>query len=314
MPDAVVDQFFAPGPDPAGLAVAGDTLWVADEEQRLLYQMDRTGSLLASFPITPTGRIRGLAWDGEALRLVLSSQMARLDTNGKVLASFSIPVNLIDGMGWNPADATWWTFKDEFLLQFTEAGELLQYHHTPVFGSAEELIVAPDGLWVVNTFVDWYRLSFAGEQLRKGDLPAGDFPYRGALAWDERGYLWLATNRQIYQISVRQEKVQLMPTPKPGEGGELVLPRPQLEPVPGQDGAIVHVTNDLGGTMSLSFGSESAILAPGQTWSAELIPGVYEVFASANVPKPVAFSSKKELLLGGYEYTWSLARPTEQSD
>jgi len=40
-------------------------------------------------------------------------------------------------------------------------------------------------------------------------------------------------------------------------------------------------------------------------WSAELNPGVYEIFASSSVPDPIAFSGQ-ELLVSGYEHTWYL--------
>jgi hypothetical protein len=88
----------------------------------------------------------------------------------------------------------------------------------------------------------------------------------------------------------------------------LALPRPQLKPASLADKAIVYVTNDLQGPMNLSFGSQSAIVKPGDTWSAEFGGGIYEVFANANTPAPIAFSGK-ELLVGGYEYTWVLSRP-----
>lgn len=310
VPDALVGQFFAPGPNPAGLAVAGDTIWVADEDQRLLYQLDRAGTPLQSVPIAPTGAIRGLVWDGEALRLALSdypkNQVARLDTVGTVQESFPLLV-APTGLGWDPVEGTLWTVSGEFLLKFNTDGRLLQTFHAPVHGGAQALTWAPDGLWVASIFGNWYRFSFAGEELFEGSLPtAGPF-FHGALAWDERGYLWAVTkdDRQIYQISSRQ--VEVKPTPTPGESVELALPRPQLELAPATDRAIVHVTNGLQGTLSLSFGDESAILAPGQTWSAEFDPGVYEVFASSSVPDPIAFSGQ-ELLVSGYEHTWSLTR------
>jgi hypothetical protein len=309
VPDAVVGQFFAPCPNPAGVAVVGDTLWIADEDQRRLYQLDRAGTPLASFPITPTGEIQGLAWDGEALCLALrrypGDQVARLNTSGTVIESFLLPVAPI-GLGWDPVEGTLWMASEEFLLKFSADGRMLQSFHAPIHGGAQALTAAPDGLWAASIFGNWYRFSLAGEKLFEGSLPtAGPF-FHGALAWDERGYLWVVTkdDRQVYQISSRQAEVGPPPTPR--GGAELALPRPQLEPTSATDRAIVQVTNDLPGTLSLSFGDESVILAPGQTWSAELDPGVYEVFASTSVPKPIAFSSQ-ELLVSGYEHAWFLA-------
>jgi len=291
--------------------VAGDFLWVADDVQRL-YQLDLAGTPLASFPITPTGTISGLAWDGEALRLALSGysqegQIVRLDTAGTVLESFPLPVSPT-GLGWDLVEGTWWTRVGLFFLELNADGRLLQTLHAPLRFGPRALTWAPDGLWVVDASVDWYRFSPAGEMLHSGDLEKV-IPDVSALAWDERGYLWLVASqdRQIYKLSLRKEGVR--PTPTPGGSVELTLPRPQLEPAPATDRAIVHVTNNLQGTLSLSFGDESAILQPGDTWSAELDPGfIYTVYASTTIPTPIAFSGE-ELLVSGYEHTWSLEHP-----
>ena len=309
IPDKVVHQFLAPGPSTAALAVAGDFLWVVNDKPRMLYQLDRAGTPLTSFPITPTGTIRGLAWDGEALRLALSgypgNQVVRLDAEGKVLESFPLPIDPV-GLGWNPDDSTLWMVSNEFLIEFTADGRLLQSLNAPIFGGPVASTWAPDGLWVIGPVCDYYRFGFAGEQLFKGKLPAkGPFCHPD-LALDEQGYLWLSLqdDPQIYQLSLRQEEVTLRP-PSQKKGGELALPRPRLEPA---DKTIVQVTNNLQGMLSLSFGHESAILEPGETWTAELGPGVYTVYASANVPEPIAFSGK-ELLVRDYKYTWSLQHP-----
>ncbi|MDH7487212.1 MAG: TIR domain-containing protein [Anaerolineae bacterium] len=314
VPEAVVSEFFAPGPDPAALAVAGDTLWVADGQQQRLYQLDRIGTPLASFPITFTNPIRGLAWDGATLLLTLSdypgNRVVRLDPTGTVLESFPQPRGITAVQARDPADGAVWEYRGEFLLRFSADGASLQTFHAPIFGSAEALAWAPDGLWAVNTFGTWYRLNFSGELLREGSLGIGAFPYYPILAFDRQGYLWLAlpNERKVYQLSLRQEEVPLKPTSTPGKGGERMLPRPQIEPLSLGDKALVRVTNNLQGPMTLSFGDESAILKPGDTWSAELDEGVYTVFASANVPEPIAFSGQ-ELLVEGYEYIWVLSRP-----
>ena len=97
-------------------------------------------------------------------------------------------------------------------------------------------------------------------------------------------------------------------TPKPGAAGELALPRPQIRPATVTNVAIVYVTNELQGPMTVSFRGQSAIVKQGDTWRVELEEGVYGIFASTNVPSPIAYSGK-ELLLSGYEYSWVLRRP-----
>jgi hypothetical protein len=318
VPDAVAGQFFSPGPDPAALAVAGDTLWVWDDDQRLLYELDRAGTALAVFPITFTNNVLDLAWDGAALRLTLNNSpdnplIVRLDSAGRVLESFLQPLPRKGIQAWSPADGTVWELKgsgsENFILQFNAVGRLVQSFDVSVFGSAEALAWAADGLWVISIFGDCYRFSFSGETLSSTDLSVGAFPYYPkGVTLDEQGYLWLILGREIFQLALRQQEVRLTPTPLPGKSKESALPRPQIDPAVVADKAIVHVTNYLGGPMTLSFDDQSAILKPNDTWSGELKESIYTVFASANVPEPVAFSDR-ELLMAGYEYTWVLRRP-----
>ncbi|MBC7232194.1 MAG: TIR domain-containing protein [Chloroflexi bacterium] len=315
VPDALVGEFFSPGPSPVALAVAGDTLWVIDGKQRVLYQLDRFGMPLASFPITFTTSVLSMAWDGAALRLVLSDPphnplIVHLNAMGTVLDSFTQRLPWKGDQTWSGADGTMWEYRDEFLLKFSADGELLQTFHAPIWGGLEALAWAPDGLWVIGIFGDWYRFGFDGSLLRSGKLSVGTFPYYPTLTFDEQGYLWLLFqgDRKIYQLSLHQVEVQLQPTPLPKPGTELALPRPQLRSATAEDKSIAHITNNLQGPMTLSFGDESTILAPGTVWSKELEPGVYTVYASANIPGPIAFAGK-ELLVAGYEYSWVLERP-----
>ena len=314
VPDEVVNQFFSPGPSPAALAVAGDYLWVVNDEPRMLHHLDRTGTPLASFPITPTGWISGLVWDGENLRLALRvgyppvSEIVRLGPAGEVLESVPLPVSPV-GLGWNPGDRTFWTVNGEFLLEFSADGRLLQTRHAPVSGGPGAFAWTPDGLWVVDANGTWYLFGFEGEQVSQTYLPEATWQsYDIELTWDEHDYLWLTvqSDRRIHQFALRQEEVQLKATPR--KGGELALPRPTLKQASTADRAIAHVTNNLQGTVSLFFGDKSAILKPGETWSTELSEGVYMVFASASQPEPIAFSDK-QLLIAGYDWTWVLDRP-----
>jgi tetratricopeptide (TPR) repeat protein len=315
VPDAVVGQFFSPGPDPAALAVTGDALWVWDDDQRLLYKLDRAGNPLSVLPITFTDTVLDLAWDGAALRLTLDNSpdnplIVRLDSAGRVLESFLQPLPRKGRQVWSPADGTVWELRGDYLLEFNADGRLLQSFQVSLWGGVETLTWAADGFWVIGIFGDCYRLSFDGEMLSSTKLSVGSFPYqRTTLAPDEQGYLWLIFqgDRKIYQLSLRRQEVPLKPTP-PATSAELALPRPQIAPATILDKGIVHVTNHLAGTMTLSFGEQWAILYPNDTWSAELEEGTYTVFASANAPEPIAFSGN-ELVVGGYEYAWMLQRP-----
>jgi hypothetical protein len=204
------------------------------------------------------------------------------------------------------------------VIQFDAAGNLVQVFDAPsVAGWIERLAWTPDGLWVVDIHGNWYLWSFDGQVLRSAKLSVGTFPYENVqLAFDEQGYLWLMLrgDRQIYQIALRQDALPTPtptspgPTPTRRKGGEQGLPKPQFTRATPIDKVTVHVINSLQGKMVLEFGSQSAVVEPGNTWSAELPEGVYSIFASTNVPEPIAFSGI-ELLLKGYEYTWVLSRP-----
>jgi hypothetical protein len=323
VPDKLVGQFFAPGPSTAALAMAGDTLWVADGSQRMLYQLDRTGTPLTAFPITFTNSIRSLTWDGEALCLTLYSAssadpndlVVRLDPAGKVLESFRQPAST----GWlqarNSTDGTVWEYRDEFLVQFSADGSLVRTYRAPIQAyRVARLTWARHELWIVDFQCYWWHFSPAGNRWDGGrQLPVVFSSCSTQIVFDDDGYLWLAGpgDRKIYQLSLRQEPLPPTSTPRPTptrrKGEVLELPRPQFKQAAVADKAIAHVTNNLQGVMVLEFG-KPVIVNPGDTWSAELEEGAYTIFASANAPEPIAFSGR-ELLLKGYEYTWVLSRP-----
>jgi sugar lactone lactonase YvrE len=314
VPDALVGQFFSPGPRPEALAVVTDTLWVADREQRRLYQLTRSGGVIASMPITPTVYMQGLVWDGEALRGAYAregkSSILRFNRDGTVSDSFEVPTLIQEGMAWDPGGDTLWICEHpDFLLQFSSEGRLLQTLKCSGCVGANGMAWAPDGLWVLSFTGDWSRVSLEGQVPQRGDLgivssSSDTYPF----SWDEHGYLWAAVpgDTVIYQWSLKDAVVQ--PTPTPNATNRLALPTPEFKPLPGADTVTVYVTNELPGTLTLSFGEHAVTLPPGQTWSEQLQGGSYEVFASTNVPEALAFSGEV-LLLKGYEYTWVLRRP-----
>lgn len=327
--DAQVKKLFSPGPDPVAVAVAGDSLWIADGQQHKVYQLDRAGTVQSSFVLKPQGDIRGLAWDGEALRVLLSdyqkeSRIVRLSQVGAVLSSLSLPL-YAKSLAWNPKGATFWVINGEgdYLLEFTAEGKLLQILHAPVFGDSEALACAPDGLWGLSGFGTWVRFGFDGRYLSSNEFNVETFASTLSLTWDEQGYLWLSVNssREIFQYSVRQAEAdrELPPEMQGGlserTSGELPLPGATLQSAKSSDEAVILITNNLSGPLNLSVDSEnsrdvhqSVSVAPGETWTVTVPQGTYKLYASANLPEPVAFSGSV-LLVRGYEHTWSIADP-----
>ncbi len=324
--DTQVLKLFAPGPDTAGIAVTRDAIWVADGEQKRIHHLDRSGAPVGSFQVKAQGEFRGLAWDGEALRLLvhdyqLGSQVIRLDVQGKVLSTFTVPADLRD-LTWNAVDESFWTIvsgSDGFLLELGAGGELRQTLNVPVFGSMESLAWAPDGLWMLSGFGKWHRFSFDGEYLASAELPMEVFAKDPALAWDGDGFLWVsvADTREIYQFALRQAAVdvelpsELRSSSEAGVEGQLPLPRPSFRALPGSTNAILHVANGLSAPLIVALDStsggdvhQSAAAAPGETWSAAIAKGgAFTLFVGANAAEPVAYYGKI-LLLAGYEYTW----------
>jgi len=324
--DAQIRKLFAPGPDTAGIAITGDAIWVADGEQKRIHRLDRSGAPVSSLQVKAQGEYRGLAWDGEALRLLvhdyqLGSQVIRLDGQGKILSSFTVPADL-HALAWNEAGESFWTIapgSNGFLLEFGAGGELRQTLQVPVFGSMEGLAWAPDGLWVLSGFGKWHRFSFAGEYLASAELPMEVFAKDPTLTWDVDGYLWIsvADTREIYQFGIRPAAVdaELPPELRSGSDkraeGQLPLPRPSFQALPKNTDAVLRVANGLSAPLIVALDSasgdsvhESAVVAPGDTWSAAIAKGgAFTLFASANAAEPVAYFDKI-LLLAGYEYTW----------
>lgn len=325
----MIGEFFAPGPQPVAVAAAGNALWVGDANQSVIYQLDKSGVPLSSFPLTPGGGVQAMAWDGEALRVAsgqyLNGTIARIDTAGNVLASFEIPFEPL-GLGWDATDSTIWVGasdgNDHFLVHYTADGRLLEIVSVGIFGSLRAMTWTPDGFWAVSVFGTWYRLDRWGTELRTGDLPMEVFPSEMGIAADEDSCLWLAvaSHRKIYRLAVLSEPVGFVPTSTPNTGspgspgvpGSLPLPKPILEEMPGDQAAII-VINNLGGPMVVSFDvwdkHETAILRPGEKWTTHLDQKAYSIFFSANMPKPVAFAGKT-LVLKGYQYTWNV-QPTQ---
>jgi hypothetical protein len=108
--------------DLAGLAVTdmewdGESLWICDPNQRRVFRITPTGSILSSF-LYPEP-VFGLAWDGTALWLVSEhdpqlsiNQLSRVSPEGEVLLSVPAPVLGMGGLTW--VDGQLWALgKDE---------------------------------------------------------------------------------------------------------------------------------------------------------------------------------------------------------
>jgi DNA-binding beta-propeller fold protein YncE len=319
VPDVLTGVIIPPGPAPAAIAVAGDTLWVADNQDHRLYQMDRAGATSGSFDLSPQDEVYGLAWDGQDLLLALGGwdrcRLVRMSTAGSVLGSVPFPVNAI-GLGWNPADSSVWTAMWDnggtFLVHLTLEGRLVETFRPNLFGMPDGLACGPDGLWVTDSFGDVARFSYSGARLAQTDVDTGSLP-QVSPAIDADGTLFLVSerNRRIYQFSTRLDAARSDPTPMPDEPGARYLPRAIIERLPAAGLPTVSIQNGFSGALSVSLDRinysdhEAAVIQPGQTWTAQVQPGAYTIFASTSGQGMVTLWGA-ELLLKGHTFTWQV--------
>jgi hypothetical protein len=238
-----------------------------------------------------------------------------------VIESITLPVEPF-GIGWDEADGAFWVAAAEsngsFLLKVGASGRVSEIVRVQVHGSVRGLTCAPDGFYLASIFGTWHRFSYVGEDMQSASLVIKDtFPSDLGLFWDREGYLWVSVTEKhkFYQLALTEAKPHPTPTVVSGQGQPKVLPRPSMQLLETEDKAVVSVTNALSGRLTISVDSvsggdqhESSSIEPGQTWSVRVAPGVYTIFASTNVPRPLGFQSD-ELLIMGYEHVWTLTAP-----
>jgi len=105
-----LSEFPSPGPSPVDLAWNGTTLWVADDETNLLYQVDPISGEPARWEVGwEAEHLQGVAWDAQNL-WVLDGEAAviqRLDPNtGEETHSIKAPESNIEG-DWSYAGMAW---------------------------------------------------------------------------------------------------------------------------------------------------------------------------------------------------------------
>lgn len=100
---AALRTIAGPGTAARGLAWDGHTLWLADVDTDLIYQLDPlAGTVLRSFA-APSGDIGDLAWDGATLWAsdTVAGLIYQLDPyTGAVIRSFAAPASQCTGLAW----------------------------------------------------------------------------------------------------------------------------------------------------------------------------------------------------------------------
>jgi hypothetical protein len=97
----------------------------------------------------------------------------------------------------------------------------------------------------------------------------------------------------------------------PDERGARYLPRPIIEQLAVGGPPTVRIQNGFSGALSVSLDRvnssdhETAIIQSGQTWTVQVEPGAYTVFASTSGQGMVTLWAR-ELLVKGHAFTWQV--------
>ena len=323
VPNALIGIIIPPGPAPAAVTFADGALWVADNSQRRLYRLDEAGGAAQTVELKQT-ELRGLAWDGQNLLLAADNYgrptLVRLTLSGDVLTTIALPLSPT-GLCWNPVDSTLWTGVHDqglsFLVHLTRDCDLIETVPISVFGGPEGLTCDAEGFWIANPFGEVFRYSYSGVKMAETDTESDT----GTLsdlspALDDAGNLYLAAQRggKIFQFSTRQDVLGAYPTAVWEKRDETPLPRPAIVPLEISALPRVSITNGLAVPLTVALDRvnqsehEAGVLQPSETWTRDVPPGVYKVFASTSGQGMLTFSSN-ELLIKGYQFTWVVSPP-----
>lgn len=328
VPAAQLNRFFAPCHDPVGIATASSDIWVACGEHKRIHRLTRNGAPLDSFAVDLEGELRGLAWDGEALRILTRDWTAgpyilRVDAKGKLLSRVPVPVESRQ-LAWEPASGTLWTIPSEgadgLLVQLAPDGALRDIIDIPLFGNTEALAWDSEGLLLLNPFGRWHQFSASGEYLASDAFSVDLFAKSPSMAVDEQGTLWLTlgSTGEVYEYGFERRPVDGEMPPElravredaDGVKGQMPLPKPARRVVSGERNALVRVENALGKPLTVALDSAGgefhggALVEPGGSWSAALPQArALTLYLTANDAQPRAYFGRI-LSVPGYEQVW----------
>jgi hypothetical protein len=136
----VLARFAAPGPQPWGLALGDELLYVNDFARRRIYGLDpKTGAVRREFAAPdPAGGCKGLAFDGRHLYALgwATARLYELASDGRVLSSVRAPsreigggvrLTVSGGLTWD--GEAFWAPSDR-LYRFDRTGKILGWIHS----------------------------------------------------------------------------------------------------------------------------------------------------------------------------------------
>ncbi len=204
-PGHVMAEFSAPCASPSDLAWDGESLWVADWREGVLYRVSpEDGTTLGTIK-APGYRPEGLAW-GEGHLFVSDSasrKIFKLDpATGEVQASYETPGRSPKGLAFD-GTSLWLgdDGEDKIYELIPDDGTILSYFKAP---SAHITALAWDGyyLWVSDRIRDELHMETREGGLVLGTLDSPD-AYPNGLAFGQ-GMLWVSDfeTQNIYGLEV----------------------------------------------------------------------------------------------------------------
>ncbi len=148
----ILGSFAAPEVTPQGITWAEASFWVYTTNKSYIYQFqiaEQTTKILSSFR-APAQVVGGaLAWDGQSLWYANQFNLYQLDTQGKLLYSFSVPFQ-VTALAWDGSHL--WLARHEFPTQVAltvvnVAGESLKMVAIPLSQITGLTWATPGVLW-----------------------------------------------------------------------------------------------------------------------------------------------------------------------
>lgn len=204
-PGHILEAFSAPCESPSDLAWDGETLWVADWREGILYRVSpEDGSTLGTID-APGYRPEGLAWGAGHLFVCDSGsdRVYKLDpATGEVQASYETPGGSPKGLAFDGTSLWLGDDRDDQIYELIpDDGTILSYFKAP---SANITALTWDGdyLWVSDRIKDELHMETRDGGMVLGSLDSpGEFP--SGLAFGA-GKLWVADfeTQKIYGLEV----------------------------------------------------------------------------------------------------------------
>lgn len=198
---------------PECIAWDGSNFWVTDSFNDYIYKITTTGSLISSYPTTPTFmNPTGITWDGSAFWVIgvptgVVRNFYHVNTSGSVLSSFSGVFSYYYPYGAHYMGGNCWVASNNYdrkiYLHSMSNGSILSTIQTIAkypcgicYDGSNLLVSGSDDGWT-------HRYSTSGSYMDYFLPPFAPADYQGGTVWVNGYMYWVNSHsRMVYQISV----------------------------------------------------------------------------------------------------------------